>query len=197
MFKKLHNNESGITALETAIILIAFIVVASVFAFTILQAGTYSTERGKEAVFSGLAEVQSSMELKGSVIALASSTGVTGTVDSIIFTVGNVIGGEPIDLNDGSGAASKVVTIDYLDDTQFVTNLNWTVNWIVSNDGDDLLDSGELAQLTIPVTATTTLNATGLPVNTIFSLELKPPAGAGLSLQRTTPAYIDAVMDLQ
>ena len=67
--KMLSRNESGITALETAIILIAFVVVASVFAFTILSAGTFSTERGKEAIYAGLAEVRGTMTLKGSVLA--------------------------------------------------------------------------------------------------------------------------------
>ena len=79
--KKLHRDENGITALETAIILIAFIVVASVFAFSILSAGTYSTERGKEAVFAGLEEVQASIEVKGAVIATSATTGTTGTVE--------------------------------------------------------------------------------------------------------------------
>jgi flagellin-like protein len=44
MIGKLHKlltEERGITALETAIILIAFVVVAAVFAFTILSAGTF------------------------------------------------------------------------------------------------------------------------------------------------------------
>lgn len=36
--QRLVRDEAGITALETAIILIAFVVVASVFAFTILSA---------------------------------------------------------------------------------------------------------------------------------------------------------------
>ena len=52
--KRLLRDEGGITALETAIILIAFVVVASVFAFTILSAGTFSTERGREAIYAGL-----------------------------------------------------------------------------------------------------------------------------------------------
>ena len=72
-FKRIGAEEAGITALETAIILIAFVVVASVFAFTMLSAGTFSTERGKEAIYAGLTEVQSSMELKGGVIAIAAS----------------------------------------------------------------------------------------------------------------------------
>lgn len=194
-FQQMHEEEDGITALETAIILIAFIVVASVFAFTILSAGTFSTERGKEAVFAGLEEVQASMEVKGSVVATASSSGITATVDSLIFTVGNVVGGEPLDLNDDP--ASRVLVIDYRDETQFVTDLDWTLEWIVRNDSDNLLDTGELAQLTVPVTATTVLNATGLPVNTEFTLEIKPPKGSTLSIQRTTPPYMDQVMDFQ
>src|SRR5690606_1336985 len=69
--KRIGAEEAGITALETAIILIAFVVVASVFAFTMLSAGTFSTERGKETIYAGLQEVQSSMEVKGGVIAEA------------------------------------------------------------------------------------------------------------------------------
>ncbi|MFN8596529.1 MAG: archaellin/type IV pilin N-terminal domain-containing protein [Anaerolineae bacterium] len=49
MNAKLHRNERGVTALETAIILIAFVVVAAVFAFTILSTGNFLTERSKEA----------------------------------------------------------------------------------------------------------------------------------------------------
>ncbi|MCA9969371.1 MAG: hypothetical protein KC425_04100 [Anaerolineales bacterium] len=188
---QLHKNEDGITALETAIILIAFIVVASVFAFTILSAGTFSTERGKEAVFAGLAEVQSSMEVKGSVIATAAVTGTTtAELDSLIFTVGNVVGGEPLDLN----TTDPVMVVNYRDDSQFVNDLDWSTNWLVSNDGDQLLDTGELVEITVQLTGNI---SNTLGINTQFSLEMKPPKGSALSIQRTTPAYFDNVMDLQ
>ncbi|MBK9054529.1 MAG: hypothetical protein IPL78_27560 [Chloroflexi bacterium] len=187
-FHNLHRDEAGITALETAIILIAFIVVASVFAFTILSAGTFSTERGKEAVYAGLAEVQSSMEVKGSLIATASVTGTAlAELDEIVFTIGNVVGGEPIDLN----TTAPVMVINYVDSTQFDNDMTWTTNWIVTNDGDELLDKGELVEITVDVASLT--NALG--INTAFSLEMKPPKGAALTIQRTTPAYFDAVMD--
>ena len=42
-------NERGITGLETAIVLIAFVVVFSVFAFAALSSGLFSTESGAEA----------------------------------------------------------------------------------------------------------------------------------------------------
>jgi len=186
--KRLIGEEAGITALETAIILIAFVVVASVFAFTILSAGTFSTERGKEAVYAGLSEVQSSMEIKGSVIATTTVTGTNGTIDTIIFTVANAVGGEPINLS----TTDKVVVIDYRDATQLSTINNWELAWKVQSDDDDLLEGGELAQITVPLTPTIALGT-----NTDFVIEVKPQAGAVLNIQRTTPAYIEAVYDLQ
>ena len=55
-------SQKGITGLETAIILIAFVVVASVFAFTVLSTGIFSSEKGKETVYAGLQEARSSLE---------------------------------------------------------------------------------------------------------------------------------------
>ena len=63
----LGRDQRGITGLETAIILIAFVVVASVFAYTVLSAGIFSSERGKEAIHAGLETARGSMELVGSV----------------------------------------------------------------------------------------------------------------------------------
>jgi flagellin FlaB len=189
--KKFHKDEAGITALETAIILIAFIVVASVFAYTILSAGTASTERGQEAIYAGLEEVQSSMEIKGAVIAQTSTAGAAATVESLVFTVGSVAGGEPIDLTDTTG--TNAVVISYRDSTQFESGLPWTVEWVVPADGsqtDELLDPGELAQITVDV------SALSLSANTEFNLEIKPPSGAVIQVNRTTPAFIDLVTEL-
>lgn len=189
LFNRIVRDEAGITALETAIILIAFVVVASVFAFTILSAGTFSTERGKEAVFAGLSQVRSSIELKGSVIATASVTGTTGTIDDVIFTIANAVGGEPVNLN----TDDRVVVIDYRDALQMTSVDSWSLTWKVRADDDDLLEAGELAEITVPLdTLTNTLG-----INTDFSIEIKPPSGAVLNIQRTTPAYIEAVYDLQ
>lgn len=191
LMKRVVRDEEGITALETAIILIAFVVVASVFAFTILSAGTFSTERGKEAVFAGLSQVRSSIELKGSVIATASVTGTTGAkIDDVIFTVANAVGGEPVNLN----TDDRVVVIDYRDARQMTSIDDWSLIWKVRADDDDLLEAGELAEITVPLTDNLTDT---LGINTDFSIEIKPPSGAVLNIQRTTPAYIETVYDLQ
>lgn len=183
---KFHKDESGITALETAIILIAFIVVASVFAFTILSAGTASTERGQEAIYAGLEGVQSSMEIKGAVIALDTTS--SGNVESLVFTVALVSGGDPVDLAPGGS-----VVVGYRDEAQFENDLAYTLAWIGANDGDDLLEEGELAEITIDVSGLTT----PLSASTQFTVEVKPPTGAVLNIERTTPAAIEAVMELR
>lgn len=192
MNAKLHRNEQGVTALETAIILIAFVVVAAVFAFTILSTGNFLTERSKEAALSGLGQVQGSMELKGGIVANSANTGVTGVISEVVFTVANVAGGQPIDFNTATG--QRVVQIEYRDQRQRMEIPDWTVVKLGYDDGDELLEERELFELTVPLEGNVTSD---LSVNTTFVIEVKPPIGSPLRLQRITPANIDTVMDLQ
>jgi len=184
--KKMMKDESGITALETAIILIAFVVVAAVFAFTILSAGTFTTERSKEAVYAGLSEVRGSLEMRGSVIANGITS--TETITNVVFTLANVASGAPVDFS----TTNRVVIMEYRDSNQRQEISNWTVNWLGYNDGDSILEERELVEITCPLGGLTT----PLGKNTTFVVEVKPPQGAVVNLQRTTPAVIDPVMDL-
>ena len=183
---RMNKDEKGQTALETAIILIAFVVVASVFAFTILSAGSSSTEKGKQAIQAGLEGVQSSMNVKGSIIAEGSSN----NVDDAIFTLALVAGGSPVNLS----TTSKEVVVGYKDSAQFANDVPWTIKWIVSKQtpADDMLEEGELAEFTVDLSGL----STALGANTAFNLEIKPPKGAVLNINRTTPAAIQPVMDL-
>jgi archaeal flagellin FlaB len=213
MLKRFLRHEKGITGLETAIILIAFVVVAAVFAYTALSAGLFSTQKSQEAVYSGLREAQSTVELKGGIIATGGTIGATGSVKQISFVVSNALGGESIDFTQptapvtatgiAAGTANKVV-INYIDDDQTVNNLFWTVNKLGNDSGDYLLSSGEKYEITVGGTDNTTapgnlVNALNpdLTVNKTFSLVLVTPAGAVLNIERTTPAYIDTVMNLR
>jgi flagellin FlaB len=187
IWNKFMKDESGITALETAIILIAFVVVAAVFAFTILSAGTFTTERSKESVYAGLSEVRGSLELRGSVIA----TGITSAdvISGVVFTLSNVAGGEAVDFS----TTNRVVIMEYRDSNQRTELSNWTVNWLGYNDSDTLLEERELVEITCPLSGTLSTN---LGMNTTFVIEVKPPQGAVVNIQRTTPSVIDPVMDL-
>ncbi len=194
MFNKLHKNESGITALETAIILIAFVVVAAVFAFTILQAGTFSTERGREAIYGGLEQVSSSMEVVGAIIAQQHVS--DSQVMTLTFELQSVAAGGGINITDTT-SSDNVVVIAYGDDDEYVDKLDWTMEWIVGGsasggDGDDMLESGEIAKVTINLYDTD--NNVTLEQATEFVMEIKPPQGSVVPILRTTPASLDDVM---
>jgi flagellin FlaB len=162
-FERLFNNnakagaQKGITGLETAIILIAFVVVASVFAFTVLSTGIFASERSKETVFAGLEEAKSSIEPRGSVIAYKANRGGTDTIYKISFVISNAVSGEPVDLTppylegeDGtdpdidSGAEYKTV-VSYTDKNQYLSDVPWTVSWVGNSNTDSLLEEGEKA----------------------------------------------------
>jgi flagellin-like protein len=80
-------NQKGITGLETAIVLIAFVVVASVFAFTILSAGVFSSEANKQTIHAGLKETRTGLRQHGSAFAFAGFQGSTQAVFKIVFSV--------------------------------------------------------------------------------------------------------------
>ena len=204
MFQKFIKHEKGITGLETAIILIAFVVVAAVFAYTVLSAGLFSTQKGQEAVYSGLKEAQSTLELKGSVIATANTTGVDGTVGQISFVVSSVLGGQPVDFtapaSDNVGVSStdskNKVVINYIDKDQTVKDLYWTVTKMGDDNGNNLLED----QREVPDHRRRPFRRScadkQLSVNKTFDLEVVAPAGAVLTVERTMPAYIDTIMNL-
>ena len=337
--------QRGVTGLETAIILIAFVVVASVFAFTVLSTGIFSAEKGKETIHAGLREARSSVQLKGSVVALgvsdktlsladtawtspvststvtatttakkegtaaaqtvlaaAFTTGLAaydnlnGTVDlssldtlefwvrssvdtslgdieiiiddsnacgtalenidipslvadtwklvvvaiadnddmtavqcvglnvatdngaqtvildevrargqatSLVLTLTNALGGEAIDLSEPSDSdadglsdsdARHTFVITYNDDNQIAKDIYWTKAFIGDNDGDNLLESGEKAELTITLKGLA--SSTPVVKDTRFDVELRPEDGGVVVVERTIPDRVDAVMNL-
>jgi flagellin FlaB len=165
----MNTRQRGITGLETAIILIAFVVVASVFAFTILSTGVFSTERAKETIFAGLEQTKNTLRPSGSVIAFRGYIGSTEAIFKFSLIVESVDGSDPIDLTppytaDGSGTdpdtsvTTNKTTIVYIDDNQILQNLPWTVNFIGDN-GDNMLDDGEKAEIQVWLLNRTTATA--------------------------------------
>lgn len=194
LWQRFYRDEEGITALETAIILIAFVVVASVFAFTILSSGTSSTQQAKDAIAGGLAQVSGSLQIKGSVIATEDAV-TPDQIGEILFTVSTVTGGGSVDLTAPGAEGDNTLVIDYRDVATYETDVPWTVEFVGDNNDDTMLDDRELAKITIDLTA---VGDTGVVLgpNTTFTVELKPTTGGTVPIQRTTPPSIDAVMDL-
>ena len=189
LFRSLHKREEGITGLETAIILIAFVIVASVFAFVVLSTGLFSAERGKETVFAGLEKARGNLEVRGALtVTDVDTSGTIDDADNIQFNVALAAGGYPISLN--PDAYTNSVVINWIDAQAREADVTYSVDWILT-DGDTLLETGELAEVTVnpPV-------GSSLVANEIFTLEVIPPSGGTNLINRTMPPEIDDVMDL-
>ncbi len=180
-------DERGITGLETAIILIAFVVVATVFAFVVLTTGVFSAERGKETVYAGLQKARGTMEIRGGVVVRATPP----NVDLIEFAVGTTAGGDPIPLDPDAAALRTVIA--YRDDEVADPDVPYTTTVLVGDD-DLLLEPGELFLLAI-----NPADIDGPPAiieNTRWTLEIQTPVGATIDVTRSMPGEIDAIMQL-
>jgi len=177
------SEERGITGLETAIVLIAFVVVAAVFAFVVLSTGLFASERGKETIFAGLAKTRGSMELTGGMIASSNTTKLT----ALTFDLTLAAGGDQVNLNPTDTTNRTVLS--YQDQNSKIGDVVYTITVITGN-SDKLLEPGEMFELNIDLTVAAFTNVT-LNANKTFTLELKPPSGSFLVIQRTTPASIN------
>lgn len=200
--QELRGGERGISGLESAIILIAFVVVASIFAYTVLSAGIFSAQKTQEAFMMGLQVARSAVGISGPVI--AKDTDSDGQVEQIIFILINTGSGEGIDFRvttdtdtDGllSDEANQVhrTIISYTDKTQRIDDITWTKTALGKSDGDDLLEDRERFQITVDLTALTT----SLDAYDTFTLEVRPASGTVLVIERSIPAQVDPVMDLR
>ena len=196
LFSSLHKREEGITGLETAIILIAFVIVASVFAFVVLSTGLFSAERGKETVFAGLQKASGNLEVRGSltVTDVAVADGVIDSTgpDTIIFNVGLAAAGYPVLLD--NTATTNTLALNYIDSDARIPLDGPAGDWVaaeIMGDGDDLVENGELFSVTVTMPTGAVLDT-----NEIFTIEVIPPSGGTLLINRTMPPQIDLVMDL-
>jgi flagellin FlaB len=187
LVQRINREQRGITGLETAIILIAFVMVASVLAYVVLSAGLFSSQKAKEAIHAGLAETRSTVDVKGNVLAKVSDNVVT----EVYFTVGSVSGGEAIDFTDTS-EGNNVVIISYNDDYQYISSVNWTMRKLTAMNDDNLLDENELFQITVDLSGV----SANLTAYKTFALEVKPPKGAVLTVERTIPAKVNDIINL-
>ncbi len=186
--KEIRENQAGVTGLETAIILIAFVIVASVFAYVVLSAGLFSSQKAKEAVNAGLDSTMATIEIKGNIIAKMESSVVT----EIIFGVAIPSAGSPVDFAPSSENVSPVI-ISYHDQGNFLPSVNWTLAKLSTVNDDNLLDPNELFEITVVMP--TSGNISIGPYDR-FALEVKPPNGPVLPLEREIPGRVTQYVDL-
>jgi len=196
--KSLRRDKRGFTGLEAAIVLTAFIVVAAVFSYVVLNAGFFTTQKSKEVIHTGVEQATSSAELTGDVTGYGNTT--TNKLTGVRFYLELTAGERPLDL--------ATTTMAYTSENTHVGNVTYTASitedelkagasgdgsWsytILGSDGDSLLEKGEKAEISM------ILPENGVAANKRLSIEVKPAAGATIAVTRIAPASIDAVMNL-
>ncbi len=194
----LLRNQKGMTGLETAIILIAFVTVAAVFGYAVLSAGLFSAEQGKETIYAGLNEATSNLELTGSVVGKAAADN-TSVLKDVIFTLKAAPAGNPVDMTacDGTGSATNKCSITLTTSSDYISNVKWSRTFIGTNSTGNMLAAGDQCVITVNLCDLGDSALTeNLTANSKFSLQVKPNVGATITIERTLPGSLETVMDL-
>jgi len=210
----------GIVGIEAAIVLIAFVVVAAALAFVVLNMGFYTTQRSKEVMSQGLAQASSALEIDGTVLAKVDNE--TQELTCAVIPIRLSAGQKDVDLTPGKADIAIWVidkgglTATYNETQQAITNLTgytidnlcqaggktWSgvaVVWRQPNNGDTVLQAGEKVLVVINFTKLGNILTNvgkGLKPYDVFKVEIKPPIGSALTVERQVPAsltysYID------
>lgn len=206
--RKVYRDELGITGLETAIILIAFIVVAAVFAFTIMTTGLFSTEKAKTTAQAGISEASIGLAVKGQMTGRCcrgDAVGAAGVnhLSGFTFKVALAGGNEPMDITpgrlafrfthpDGGGHVHSAAGGDNM--TGGIMEAV-TLTTITGTD-DNILESGEVVEFDIRLSVA---HANGLHdgEERTFRVEIVPPTGASLIIERKAPILMSEFMVLE
>jgi len=107
LIRKGHKNtHRGVIGIESAIVLIAFVIVAAALAFVVLNMGFATTQKAKTSITTALNEAGSSLTISGKVV--ADSFTLNNNVTAIMIPIKLTSGGDAVDLN------TTRATISYL-----------------------------------------------------------------------------------
>ena len=195
------NSRRGLTGIETAIILMAFVIVAAAFSFAVLNVGFQSTQKAQDVIQSGLEKTASAIELDGGVIAKANTAKTK--LSEIRFTVKLSAGRQPVDFN------KNKMLIALSTGTYFNASIypyNTTVNCpdnpsspcadiiaLVDSGSNLYLESGDRFEVVVKLPSS---GAASIGPNTEFKIELKPVVGGVLTIIKNTPTVLTDTMFL-
>jgi len=195
LFKRVWGDQRGITGLETAIVLIAFVVVAAVFAFAVITTGLFGSEKASATATAGLGEASTSLTPKGAVIAQANQG--KDSVATVKFKLTNS-GNEPVGLagadtlltySDPNNLATLVRSADLTGSAE--TSPWWWSEWKLGT--GDSLDSGEVVEITVGLFTATDSTETVFEGGTFLAADtaLTVSVGGGPAFAVNDTIYID------
>ncbi|GIU70581.1 MAG: hypothetical protein KatS3mg003_0060 [Candidatus Nitrosocaldaceae archaeon] len=214
-------NKRGILGIESAIVMIAFVVVAAALAFVVLNAGFGTTQQAKTTISSGLEEASSALEIAGKVVGNQSNaklqtltipikvSGGAGSVNveealtavryistgATNVSYDNIYNGtlssQPYS-NFTVAVAAAVASGGPCEDWSSTDKSCAFIWWSSQRNTNDIIDPGETAALTIIFYS----NDQPVALDKI-NAEIVVAKGAVLTVERQVPTLTDTIVDLE
>jgi len=102
-----RHTHRGIIGIESAIVLIAFVIVAAALAFVVLNMGFSTTQKAKTAIIAAVEEAGSSLEVAGKITAVGQPS--NNVLNATVIPLKIVSGGASSNL-DGNYTSIKIIT---------------------------------------------------------------------------------------
>ena len=112
LIRKGHRHtHRGIIGVESAIVLIAFVIVAAALSFVVLNMGFSTTQKAKTTIVSTLSEAGSTLEIEGKVIASSYQASAPSSINATSMPIKIAGGGESVNLD------PSITAVKYLSNT--------------------------------------------------------------------------------
>jgi flagellin FlaB len=198
------------TGLETAIILVAFVITAAAFAFVVLNMGFLTAEKAQSVISAGMTEASSSILMDSGLVGqFENLTGAQADIAlvKLTFYIKLSQGHEPVDLSSDKLVATYTNARCHgtLYSSAVANGTAMTVKGM-NSDGDQLLETGEKFKVTVDFAS---LNNTDVdPAQAAqedvyahpyeeFRIEMRPATGAVLAIERQIPAVYSTIMVIE
>jgi len=188
----------GIVGIEAAIVLIAFVLVASALAFVAINMGMFSAQKSKEVMAKAYDTATRALDVAGDALAHVNMT--YHVVDGVVLPIKLTSGAAPIDLNKtvvtlilSNGTKAEMISNAAINTSySYKQVLNVTkviyalgagnATWVfATNTTGTLLEPGDIALLVVHAP----LQAYGW-----IQIEVKPPTGAPLVVRYSIPPVL-------
>jgi flagellin FlaB len=201
--KNFAKQKRAIVGLEAAIILIAFVIIAAVFSFMVINQGVFATERGKTVIQEGLKQASTPLAVDGTMFVKTSVDGenVTGMLIPLKAygvkyvamwqntTVVTLKVGANAWANVYEGVDSSNQTGDSFSGMLAGVTEDRAKLYIQNSNGDETLDSNEKGYLFVRLSA-----ANAASVRTQINVEIRLEKTAPLSVEFNIPEAMPSDM---
>ncbi|MGY5149635.1 MAG: archaellin/type IV pilin N-terminal domain-containing protein [Candidatus Nitrosopumilus sp. bin_68KS] len=118
--KGTRHSHRGVIGVESAIVMIAFVIVAAALAFVVLNMGFTTSQKAKTTIIAGLEESGSSMQVAGKVIGVGCTSSTNGCstpyLNATAYPIKITSGGDSVDLSAATTAVKYISNSIQYDD---------------------------------------------------------------------------------